>query len=160
MMMEALEAQWRRVQPPTYFTQVGAVSWPAFPPDATELVCLSDVAEAVLLWVDSTTRNGRREDNSAELSPVKKILTAQVFKDTTDLQKQMALGEADLIHVMEGDPMRNHPDYTGANTWGLLTRQAQGSAIEWQMPKGTQSYGIGIVWSLWDVEYRHPFPAG
>jgi len=159
--MESLEAEWRTVQPPTYFTSVRDAKWPTFPPEATESLTATDVAHSVFLWKDRTKRRGSRQENNVELSPVAKVLIAQVLKDTVDVQRQMALAEADLIHLMEANPARNHVDNpAGPNNWGLFTRQAAEADIEWMMPKDAQSYGIGIVWSLWDVEYRHPLPMG
>jgi len=158
--METLKMEFSLIQPPDFFTTLRDVDWPEFPDEAIDMVAASESQHSVRLWAPFHGGEGSRQENSSELSPIASITCGWVVKGTSEVQRQMALATADVQHLMQDNPARDRPGYSGPNTWGLFTRKTPGTRIQWEIPKVAQSYGIGIVWSFWDVEYRHPMPMG
>lgn len=155
--MQTIEAEWRRVQPPDFYTTVKDATWPSFGPDddAIELL-LGDSGDPhfVRFWIDGIGDNAFREENNAERSPFIQVWTAYVVKSSKELQRQMALATYTMKQLYLGNEERNHPEYTGQNTWGLFTAQTPGVPIRWRYPRVAGGYGIGIVWGSFDVGYR------
>lgn len=160
--MQTLEYEWTQVKPPDFWTTVQVAKWPEFGPEATEMIAAeSQERHFVLLWVDSVGAELFREENSDELSPFVRVWTVYVVKGASgDLQREMAHATATTQALYLGNPERIHPEYTGENDWGLWTRQAPGVPIKWRYPLVAGAYGIGFVWSAWDIAYRHPWPKG
>lgn len=156
---ETIEWEWTQVAPPNFWTTVKVAKWPSFGPDATEMIAQAESTERhyVLLWGDDIGISPFREENNDELSLFYRVWTCYVVKDSVDLQRQMRRAAATTFALYLGNPDRRRSDYSGDNNWGLHTRLFRMSL---KYPQIAGSYGVGFVWSAWDISFRSPWPMG
>lgn len=159
--MDTLEAEWKRVRPPNFWTTVREAAWPPFEFDATDRIAtFSQEKHYVLLFQDEVGDNAFAEQNSGYLNPFLRVLTCYVVKESADLQRQAARAAVTMQALYLGNPDRVNPDYTGSNDWGLMTIQTPGTRIRIRRPMVAGDYGVSFVWGSFDVGYRHPWPKG
>lgn len=154
--VETLGIEFALVQRPDYLTDVKTVSEPDYSETAKQLLIATE-APAILYWViDRDPESPSREENTSEFTPMVGLLVAGLVKGER-VQRQQRFLDVDIDHVLTGNPGRNRPGYTGANTWaGLLTRRRQGTRTLYDIPQP----GVGIIWARYDIDYRSPFPGG
>lgn len=160
VIMDSVRARADLMKPPDYWLTCKHVGYPNFPGRDRNLVVGEEETPHLRLWVVEIPTSSAREQNSSELTLAARAVAGYVLRGTDDLQRFMARATADLIRLFMGNVEQDHPDYTGPNTWGLMTVQTPGTSIDWEYPEIAGSYGVGIVWGSWDISFRHPFPKG
>jgi hypothetical protein len=133
--------------------------WPSFGPEAVENIAQAESTERhyVLMWADDIGVSSFREENSDELTLYYRIWTCYVVKEQVELQRQMRAAAATTMALFMGNPDRTRSDFTGPNDWGLHTSLVK---MSFRYPQLAGSYGVGFVWSGWDISFRSPWPKG
>jgi len=153
---ETIGIEFRAIQRPDYRMSVLTVLEPDFSESARNLL-LTVEAPAICYWtIDRDPYSPTREENTAEYTPVMGLLVCGIVKGVR-IQQQQRFLDVDIDHVLMGNPGRDRPGYTGANTWaGLLTRRRLGTRTLYDIPEP----GVGTIWAKYDIDYRSPFPGG
>lgn len=152
--VKAVRAEFERVSTATgYWTDVATVDQPSYPQDAIDAV-FAEKSPAILIWPDYEEQ---RSESTSAIHPVLRLFVIGTAKRDRGLQDMLMNLATDIRRVMLMNPSRDHPDNTGANTWGRYTRQA--GVIDYRFRR-VEGQSCGAVLTSWDIEYNHTMAKG
>jgi hypothetical protein len=153
--VEAMMADLRRISRANgYRTEVRTVVQPDYSPDSDMVLQVG--APSVQVWIMGSQPT---EGMVGRLHRTLSVWIVGTIKQSKDVQIALLRLMEDVRSVMMWNPQRNHPDNTGANTWGHHTEEeSEGFSYMVDAAEGTQAAGMFL--SKWRVTYVFPSPSG
>jgi hypothetical protein len=153
--LESLVANLKLISTPDYWVDVRTVKLPDYEPFADAMMIEED--PALMVWViGESTAEGRigMADRALE------VWICGVIKGRDNIQAQLIRLTASIRKCLLFNRQLNYPGVVGVpNTWGRGLEESS-DAVSYQVDKGDQSKGSGVLLSKWRIFYAYPSPGG
>lgn len=155
-----LPAEFKLVTQPDYFTDIQNVLRPTFgADDVAQITAACAEGSAILLWIISESEGPGGIGGPLNDRPIMQVIVVGAARQKDDIQAALQGLAADIRRVMRSNPKRIYP---GGTDLGIVvnTVSAGSPTFDYGYLKADESTTLGLVYSLWGIEYKFPIATG